>query len=49
VAISLTVFVLLYGILAVVDGVLMVRFSRKQLDPAAAADDSGDHVAAMSY
>ena len=49
VAISLAVFVLLYGILAVVDGVLMVRFSRKRLDPAPAIDETGDHVPAMSY
>jgi cytochrome d ubiquinol oxidase subunit I len=49
VAISLAVFVLLYGVLAIVDGVLMVRFSRKQLDPAPAVDESGDHVPAMSY
>jgi cytochrome d ubiquinol oxidase subunit I len=49
VAISLSVFVLLYGVLAVVDGVLMVRFSRKQLDPAPATDEQGDHVPAMTY
>jgi cytochrome d ubiquinol oxidase subunit I len=49
VAVSLAVFVLLYGILAVVDGVLMVRFSRKGLDPAPPTDDRGEQVPAMSY
>jgi cytochrome bd ubiquinol oxidase subunit I len=32
-AISLSVFILLYGVLAVVDWALMLRYSRKQLDP----------------
>ena len=38
---SLVVFVLLYGALAVVDWVLMVRFARKELDPVTSpeADD----------
>jgi cytochrome d ubiquinol oxidase subunit I len=49
VAISLAVFVLLYGVLAVVDGALMVRYSRKQLDPAPELDDEGQPVPAMSY
>jgi cytochrome bd ubiquinol oxidase subunit I len=49
VAISLTVFVLLYGVLAVVDWALMVRYSRKQLDPVPELNDLGEPVAAMSY
>jgi cytochrome d ubiquinol oxidase subunit I len=32
-AISLSVFILLYGVLAVVDWALMLRYSRRQLDP----------------
>ncbi len=50
VAISLSVFVLLYGALAVVEGVLMVRYSRKPLAPAAAPDSQGEpELAAMTY
>ena len=49
VAISLTVFVLLYGVLAIVDWALMVRYSRKQLDPVPELNDVGEPVAAMSY
>jgi len=49
VAISLAVFVLLYGGLAIVDGALMIRYSRKQLDPVPEVDDQGEPVAAMSY
>jgi cytochrome bd-type quinol oxidase subunit 1 len=33
VVISICVFILLYGVLAVVDWALMLRYSRKQLDP----------------
>jgi cytochrome d ubiquinol oxidase subunit I len=49
VAISLAVFVLLYGALAIVDGVLMIRFSRKELDPVPPEAAEGDAVPAMSY
>ena len=47
--ISLTVFVLLYGTLATVDLVLMLRYSRKELPPAPAEATSGDRVPAMEY
>jgi cytochrome d ubiquinol oxidase subunit I len=50
VAISLGVFVLLYGALAVVEGVLMVRYSRRTLAPVAALDGQGEpELAAMTY
>jgi cytochrome d ubiquinol oxidase subunit I len=50
VAISLSVFVLLYAALAVVEGVLMVRYSRRPLAPVAALDGQGEpKVAAMTY
>lgn len=38
-AISLSVFILLYGALAVVDWTLMLRYSRKELDPVPEAAD----------
>ena len=47
--ISLGVFVLLYGVLAVVDATLMIRYSRKSLDPVPEVDEAGAPVAAMSY
>jgi cytochrome d ubiquinol oxidase subunit I len=46
---SLGVFVLLYGVLAVVDATLMIRYSRKSLDPVPEVDEAGAPVAAMSY
>jgi cytochrome d ubiquinol oxidase subunit I len=46
---SLSVFVLLYAVLAVVDWALMVRYSRKSLDPVPEMDEAGAPVAAMSY
>ena len=49
IAISLAVFVLLYGALAVVDGTLMIRYSRKQLDPVPQMDEQGEPVPAMTY
>ena len=49
VAISLGVFILLYGVLAVVDGVLMVRYSRRQLAPAQPPDQAEARVPAMTY
>jgi cytochrome d ubiquinol oxidase subunit I len=47
--ISLIVFVLLYGVLAVVDGVLMTRFSRRAADPTPPLDDRGRPEPAMAY
>jgi cytochrome d ubiquinol oxidase subunit I len=47
--ISLTVFVLLYGTLATVDLVLMLRYSRKELPPAPAENAPGEPVPAMEY
>jgi cytochrome d ubiquinol oxidase subunit I len=49
VAISLGVFILLYAVLAVVDGVLMVRYSRRQLAPAQPPDQPEVRVPAMTY
>jgi cytochrome d ubiquinol oxidase subunit I len=47
--ISLTVFVLLYGTLATVDLILMLRYSRKELPPAPAENAPGEPVPAMEY
>src|SRR5262249_2313316 len=49
IAISLGVFVLLYAVLAVVEGTLMIRYSRKQLDPVPQMDEHGEPVPAMTY
>ncbi len=49
VVISLVVFVLLYGILGTVDLILMLRYSRKELAPAAAEDKKDEPVPAMLY
>jgi cytochrome d ubiquinol oxidase subunit I len=49
VAISLGVFILLYAVLAVVEGALMFRYSRKELDPAPEMDERGEPVPAMTY
>jgi cytochrome bd ubiquinol oxidase subunit I len=49
VAISLSVFVLLYGVLAVVDWALMVRYSRKQLTPAPEPEERPVPVGATQY
>ncbi len=49
VAISLLVFILLYGVFAVVDGILMIRYSRKQLAAAPPIDDEGELIPAMTY
>jgi cytochrome d ubiquinol oxidase subunit I len=46
---SIGVFVLLYAVLAVVDWTLMIRYSRKSLDPVPEVDEAGVPVAAMSY
>ena len=48
-AISLAFFVLLYGTLGTVDLILMLRYSRKQLEPPAAEQDTGQPVPAMQY
>ena len=49
-AISLSVFILLYGVLAVVDWSLMVRYSRKELDPVPeAADERGAAAMAATH
>jgi len=47
--ISLTIFVLLYGTLAVVDWTLMVRYARKELAPEGEADEHDLSNAAMAY
>ena len=47
--ISLTVFVLLYGALGTVDLLLMLRYSRKQLEPPPAQEDADAPVPAMQY
>jgi cytochrome d ubiquinol oxidase subunit I len=50
VAISLSVFILLYGVLAVVDWALMLHYSRKQLEPIPESpDEQRAAVAAMHY
>ena len=49
IVISLVVFVLLYGTLATVDLVLMLKYSREQLPPARAADDVDAPVPAVQY
>jgi len=46
---SLAVFIVLYGILAVIDGTLMIRYSRKQLAPPPASDETGSPTFAMTY
>ena len=47
--ISLTVFVVLYGTLGTVDLLLMLRYSRKQLEPPPAQEDADASVPAMQY
>src|SRR5713101_6218009 len=49
IVISLVVFVLLYGTLATVDLMLMLKYSREQLPPARAADDVDSSVPAVQY
>jgi cytochrome bd ubiquinol oxidase subunit I len=48
-AISLAFFVLLYGTLGTVDLILMLRYSRKQLEPPPTAHDTDQPVPAMQY
>jgi len=47
--VSLSVFVLLYGALAVVDWTLMVRYARKELAPAGEPDEHDLTETAMAY
>jgi len=49
VAISLVAFLLLYGALAVVDVVLMMRYARRELAAGPAAEDAEAVVPAMTY
>ncbi len=49
VATSLGTFLLLYGVLAAVDGVLMVRYARKEVAETHATDEQGEPVVAMTY
>jgi len=46
---SLVVFVLIYGVMALVDAVLMIRFARKPLGPPPELDEHDAPVPAMSY
>ena len=47
--VSLSVFVLLYGALAVIDWTLMVRYARKELGPPGEPDEHDLTEAAMAY
>jgi cytochrome bd ubiquinol oxidase subunit I len=49
IVISLVVFVLLYGVLATVDFMLMLKYSRQQLPPARADADADAPVPAVQY
>jgi cytochrome d ubiquinol oxidase subunit I len=49
VATSLAIFVLVYGVLAVVDAVLMVRFSRRPAPPTGEPDGARGSASAMTY
>jgi len=51
IAISLSVFAVLYGALAVLDWTLMIRYGRKQIDPVPELDEEGglSEAAAMTY
>jgi cytochrome bd ubiquinol oxidase subunit I len=49
IVISLVVFVLLYGVLATVDFMLMLKYSRQQLPPARAEADTDAPVPAVQY
>jgi len=48
-ALSIVVFVLIYGVMALVDAALMIRFARKPLGPPPELDEHGVPVPAMSY
>jgi cytochrome bd ubiquinol oxidase subunit I len=47
--ISLTAFVLLYGVLATVDLLLMLKYSREQLPPARAETNADAPIPAVQY
>jgi cytochrome d ubiquinol oxidase subunit I len=47
--ISLGVFIVLYGALAIVDWTLMVKYGRKQISPSPETDEQGLPEAAMTY
>ena len=49
IALSLILFVLLYGLLAIVDAVLMIRFARKPLGPLPELDEHAVPLPAMTY
>src|SRR6266545_2084706 len=49
IVISLVIFVLLYGVLATVDFMLMLKYAREQLPPARAETDVGAPVPAVQY
>ncbi len=46
---SIAVFVLLYGAMALVDAVLMIRFARRPLGPPPPLDEHDVPVPAMTY
>jgi cytochrome d ubiquinol oxidase subunit I len=48
VATSLITFLILYGVLAVIDAVLMSKYARKEIDESS-AEDAEPAVAAMTY
>ncbi len=49
IGISLAIFVLLYGAMAIVDAVLMIRYARKPLGPLPELDERAVPVPAMTY
>ena len=49
IGISLAIFVLLYGAMAIVDAVLMIRYARKPLGPLPELDEHAVPVPAMTY
>jgi len=49
IVLSLAIFVLIYGLMALIDAVLMIRFARKPLGPPPELDEHDVPVAAMSY
>jgi len=49
VAVSLGTFIVLYGLLAVVDVLLMIRYSKREVEPAPELSDDGRTIGAMTY
>ncbi len=49
IALSLILFVLLYGLMAIIDAALMIRFARKPLGPLPELDEQAVPVPAMTY